>query len=109
MGYHEFFEKVRRYVPQKDRMEWNMKKHALKDLCDFVGIKDHPGCKEPMPRVTVEILRFERNEPVAWLILLAIYITLHIVNYRILYGTIGLLVRILRMSGLLPVSTAKMN
>merc|ERR1711941_212357 len=67
--YFEYFESVRRYVPEKDRMDWNMKKHTLKDLCDFVGIKDHPGCSKPMPRVTVEILRFERNEPYCFIAL----------------------------------------
>jgi len=89
--YYEYFERVRGYVPQKDRMEWNMKKHTLKDLCEFLGIKDHPGCKEPMPRVTVELLRFERNEPGAFLVLIAIFFTCHILNYKIIYGTLGVI------------------
>jgi len=97
-SYYAFFEEIRKRVPEKDRMEWNVRKNNLQDLCDFLGIKGHPGCREKMPRVTVEILRFERNEPLVFTTLVAIYIALHVLNYKILYGTIGFLV-----------STANMN
>merc|ERR1712032_422161 len=60
--YLEFFENIRRHVPAKDRMEWNFKKHTMKDLCEFLGIKGHPGCDQPVPRVTIESFRFERKE-----------------------------------------------
>merc|ERR1712032_23208 len=88
-----YFEDIRRYVPEKDRMEWNMKKNTPRDLCDFIGIKDHPGCEKPMPRITSagEIFIFERNEPFGYLSLVAIYLTLHIVNYKLIYGVVGFL------------------
>jgi len=95
--YLRFFEQIRERVPAKDRMEWNMKNNTPKDLCDFLGIKGHPGCNKPLPRVKVEILRFDRNEWHKSLgICCPIYIMCHILNYKLFYGTLSIL------AGLMP-------
>merc|ERR1712032_1230506 len=84
-SYYAWFDEVRRRVPANDRMEWSVKKNTLKDLCDFLGIRGHPGCEKPMPRVVPGTIRFQLE----YVTTAAFYISMHIVNYKIIWGTIG--------------------
>merc|ERR1712228_792995 len=94
-AYYGFFEEVRKGVPEKDRMDWDMKKHSLKDLCKFLGIKEHVGCDKPTPKVD-PLLRLRAN-PFSFeqTPLYVIYVILHVVNYKMFWGTLRMLVRLL--------------
>merc|ERR1719189_39050 len=81
-------------IPEERRFHWNMKKHGNKDLCKFLNISGNPNCElpGPLPKSGINILKMEREQCWKNLIILPPYfIFLHVLNWKLFWGSIGFL------------------
>jgi len=81
--YYEGFEAVRKAIPPEDLFEWDMKKHTMADLCNFLGV-DLPECRKPgtLPK-GINVMYIEREQWKITLSIIPLYLFLHWANWRI--------------------------
>jgi len=87
--YQGFFRKVRETVPQSQLLEWDMRRHTWRDLCDFIGVG---SCNRTglLPRA-MNLFFSERQHPASSLARVPLYLALHWANLRILWALFFLL------------------
>jgi len=84
-AYDGYFEEARRRIPPERLLEWDMRRHTMRDLCDFLGIAGHPQCEAPgtLPKVR-NLFHIEALSPYSVTALLPLYLALHFLNWHFL-------------------------
>mmetsp|Transcript_36527 Transcript_36527/g.79700 ORF Transcript_36527/g.79700 Transcript_36527/m.79700 type:complete len:396 (-) Transcript_36527:39-1226(-) len=81
--FYQYFEDVRKAVPKERLIEFDLKKHTYKDLCAFLDV--HPCPRDGLIKTEVNLLRCERNFPIAFLMRTPLYLFFWWVHFKIIH------------------------